>query len=251
MATEKGIGVPIMAKQQFTSFENKLMASKEDTWRHIFLERLIDAQKNGASVVVEPGCGKESRILLTAGFQDAKRLGLDVDPEAASNPDITEFVLGDVCDMPYESESADIIVTRWVLEHVNDPLKAASEFMRILRPGGRALVLVPNLLNPALLAAKFTPTSVHVAFRGLSLSQETADNAPTYYRINTPRSLLRTFNSAGFDTEFVKCVDQAYSYLRFSRILTFLGLLYGRATDPKPMRWLKGAIVAEFRKPKN
>lgn len=229
--------------------ERILWPREEHRWERILVARLTQARRDGAATLVEPGCGPESSVIAESEMRDASAFGFDIDPRCARNPHLTAVAVGDICRAPVRSGSADVVLCRWVLEHVADPTRAASECYRMLAPGGRAIILVPNILNPALLCARLTPTWVHTAVRGLSLPAEHADNCPAYYRANTPARLRKVFEGAGFRTELLCCADQAFTYLNFSRLLLPLGLLFGRLTDIRPLRWLKGAIVAEFVKP--
>ena len=49
----------------------------------------------------------------------------------------------DITDIPYGQTEFDIIYCSHVLEHVPEDQKAMSEFYRILKPGGWALICVP------------------------------------------------------------------------------------------------------------
>ncbi len=49
----------------------------------------------------------------------------------------------DITDIPFPDRSFDVILCSHVLEHVDDDRRAMGELLRILRPGGWALVLVP------------------------------------------------------------------------------------------------------------
>ena len=51
------------------------------------------------------------------------------------------FVVADVTSMPFADGSFDCITCGYVLEHVPDPEKGLSELARVLRPGGRMLLL--------------------------------------------------------------------------------------------------------------
>jgi succinoglycan biosynthesis protein ExoA len=52
-------------------------------------------------------------------------------------------VQADVIDLPFDDDSFDLVVCLHVLEHVPDDRKAIAEFMRVLRPGGTAVLQVP------------------------------------------------------------------------------------------------------------
>lgn len=46
--------------------------------------------------------------------------------------------------LPFPSESFDLILSHEVLEHVQDDREAAREMIRVLNPGGRAVIFCPN-----------------------------------------------------------------------------------------------------------
>ena len=49
--------------------------------------------------------------------------------------------------LPYEDGAFDLVVCMEVIEHVPNQLHLISEMARIVRPGGRAIVTTPNILN--------------------------------------------------------------------------------------------------------
>lgn len=49
--------------------------------------------------------------------------------------------LGDIRRLPYADESFDLVLAAHVLEHLPDPEHAASELVRVLRPGGTAVII--------------------------------------------------------------------------------------------------------------
>jgi SAM-dependent methyltransferase len=51
----------------------------------------------------------------------------------------------DVTDLEFPDQSIDIMMCNHVLEHVPDDRKAMAEIHRVLKPGGWALLLVPDL----------------------------------------------------------------------------------------------------------
>ena len=50
----------------------------------------------------------------------------------------------DVQDIPFSGDTYDVVICNHVLEHVDDDLKAMSEIYRILKPGGYAILQVPQ-----------------------------------------------------------------------------------------------------------
>jgi SAM-dependent methyltransferase len=50
--------------------------------------------------------------------------------------------------LPYADDTFDLVLSHEVLEHVTDDRLAAAEMVRVLKPGGRAVIFVPNRLYP-------------------------------------------------------------------------------------------------------
>ena len=59
------------------------------------------------------------------------------------NPGWPADLVADVTDLPFDVASFDLVICNHVLEHVPDDSGAISEIHRVLRPGGRALMLHP------------------------------------------------------------------------------------------------------------
>lgn len=49
----------------------------------------------------------------------------------------------DVTDIPYENDAFDLVICNHVFEHLNDDRKAMGEILRVLKPGGQAIMQVP------------------------------------------------------------------------------------------------------------
>ncbi|WP_430409863.1 class I SAM-dependent methyltransferase [Kordia sp.] len=56
-------------------------------------------------------------------------------------------VKADICDLPFEDNSFDTILCNHVLEHIPDDTKAMQELYRILKPGGMAILQIPQDLE--------------------------------------------------------------------------------------------------------
>jgi SAM-dependent methyltransferase len=56
-------------------------------------------------------------------------------------------VKADICDLPFQDNSYDIIFCNHVLEHIPDDTKAMQELFRVLKPGGMAILQIPQDLK--------------------------------------------------------------------------------------------------------
>lgn len=56
-------------------------------------------------------------------------------------------VKADICDLPFADSSFDFILCNHVLEHIPDDTKAMQELYRILKPGGTAILQIPQDLE--------------------------------------------------------------------------------------------------------
>lgn len=142
--------------------------------------------------------------------------GCDIDPAVLLNPFLDDAKLIRIGEpLPYEDNRFDIIVARWVFEHVDNAESTAQELLRIVKPGGIIAATTPNKWGYIALAARAVPNQVHV--RVLSRSQpnrKPEDVFPTRYTLNTPGDLRSAF---GPDVDIFitkKASEPAYHFNR-------------------------------------
>jgi SAM-dependent methyltransferase len=100
--------------------------------------------------VLENGCGVGMYVVRLAPLS-GQVIGLEYDYERAreafqsaapfANARIT-CAAGE--GLPFPDETFDLILSHEVLEHVRDDRAAVGEMVRVLRPGGRAVLFMPN-----------------------------------------------------------------------------------------------------------
>jgi SAM-dependent methyltransferase len=56
-------------------------------------------------------------------------------------------VKADICNLPFEDNSYDVIFCNHVLEHIPDDTKAMQELYRVLKPGGMGIFQIPQDLS--------------------------------------------------------------------------------------------------------
>jgi len=105
----------------------------------------------GEDVVVDVACGTGDLALAFARGGAAKVIGIDFVPrmirlaqeKAAKHvfPAAPEFRVGDAMNLDLPDACCDIVSIAFGIRNVADPLRAMREFRRILRPGGRLVIL--------------------------------------------------------------------------------------------------------------
>ncbi len=95
--------------------------------------------------ILENGCGVGMYVEHLAPL-GGKIFGLEYDQERAAeagarSPNILN---AEGENLPFGDSSFDLILSHEVLEHVADDSAAAREMARALKPGGRAVIFVPN-----------------------------------------------------------------------------------------------------------
>ncbi len=104
--------------------------------------------------VLDAGCGSGAvtRLIARRVFP-GEVVGLDIDPmfieEAkrhaeSESIDNIRFEIGNIEDLNYDDSYFDLSYCRFVLMHLNDPLKAVSELKRVTKKGGSVAAAEPD-----------------------------------------------------------------------------------------------------------
>ena len=160
----------------------------------------IRALPDGATVI-DLGGGR--RCVYHHALRPAiKLIAVDVSAEElALNEHAHQTVVADISGarLPIEPESADLLVSRAVLEHVPDVRAAAQNIAGVLKPGARTMHFLPGRNSLFGIAARILPfgpllwllhrvvpsTVNHVEF-------------DVHYDSGTPAQIERAFRQAGF-----------------------------------------------------
>ena len=175
---------------------------------------------------------KNTEILGWLATRGALPVGIDVSlPTVLQAREITWnraplFAAGDVRQIPFRSDTFDVVYSMGTIEHMPDYERAVAEIFRVLKPGGTAIVGVPNKLDPFLRPALVTLLNL---VGGYPYGRE---------KSFTPRELRRLLESAGFEVTARSGILFIPGWLRMLDLL-----LYTRRSR---LGWVTRGAVALF-----
>lgn len=178
------------------------------------LEALVRARVNRDSRVLDLGCGRGGVVELI--WREVE-LAAGLDPDS---PSLSEHraqgmpvVRGVGERLPFATASFDLVVSVWVMEHLEQPEAMLREVRRVLRPGGHFVFLTPNLRNPLMWLNRLGKALPRLQRRLVPrlYGRQEADTFPVRYRANTVRVLREQAGRSGLEVAELRVVpDPTY-----------------------------------------
>lgn len=153
----------------------------------IFLEEYVNKNGNRASVI---------DFAPTPAFSQRVRKMFHIYKSTDLVRDDVDFKM-DICDMKQIADNSfDIIICSHVLEHVPDPDKAMREIYRIMRPDGRAIIMVPLFWDVSETVEDKNHTTDHLRLKHYGQAD--------HVRLFSRQNFLSRLNHAGFEVDDLK-----------------------------------------------
>lgn len=105
------------------------------------LSDVVNNKKLSELNILNLGCGgrKINESLIPVDFtRDLKELDM--------NGHLNNSIISDVNNLIFLNETIDGIIALHIWEHCEDPVKTLNEWLRVLKPGGRIGIVLPNFM---------------------------------------------------------------------------------------------------------
>ncbi len=199
----------------------------DENW---YFRRLLARYLTPGMRVLDAGCGRDADLARYLQAAGCRVLGVDLGPGLSENSALHYPVRGNLEALPFSNESVDLVTCRYVAEHLKEPVKVFRELARVLRRGGKVVLLTPNRWHYVALIARLTPHAFHRwvnARRGVPAD----DVFPTHYRANSRSQLLSVAQGCGLRPVEIQLLELRPNYLLFSTPTFLLGVLYERVVN--------------------
>lgn len=196
--------------------------------------------------VLDAGCGRGAFFRYPWKQQVRLLVGCDVEKAINQNPNTTTGVRASLTYLPFASSSFDLVFSRYVFEHLDTPSLVFKELARVLKPGGKLVVLTPSKYHYVTLISRLLPHRLHekvAALRGNAAH----DAFPTMYLVNSEADLRRYAAEAGLRMKQVVSREVRPNYLLWSLPAFLLGVAYERLVNRfDRLRPFRVSLIAVF-----
>ena len=205
--------------------------------------------RNGATIV---DVGGGAQCAFAAECRGSRIVAVDISQqELDKNRDVADRRVADVTQrIPLPDNSADVIASRFVAEHLRGVNRFVQEAYRVLRPGGAFLTLFPNKHAMFSLINRALPVSLarRVAY-ALKDGAVEFGVFPAYYEHCSPRAFRRLCQTTGFDSVNAEVMYFQSSYYYFCFPLAVASLCYESILKRLNLKSLSAHVLVTATKP--
>ncbi len=195
------------------------------------------AKTDGARILVD-GCGIGMYVRALRRYTPHV-VGLDIDAKVlrVAAEDLPLLCQGAGEALPFPDDTFDTVLSHEVIEHVSDDRRTVAEMVRVLKPGGRAVIFCPNRFYPFETHGHFWRGRYHFGNTPLInyLPDPLRRRLAPHVRAYTPWGLRRLFRGLP-----VRVVHHTQIYPGYDNII---------ARRPRWGRWLRRITYALERTP--
>lgn len=176
--------------------------------------------ENAAVLIAGCGVGMYAAQIRHRFTPHVEAFDIEMERVQETRAEVSHAVVAAAEAVPYQSNTFDTILSHEVLEHVNDDRAAVREMVRVLKPGGRIIIFVPNRWYPFETHGYFWRGEYHFGNTPLMnyLPDVLRNKLAPHVRAYTGRGLRRLF-----DGEPTKIIHHTRIYGGYDNIIARLG----------------------------
>ena len=195
----------------------------------IFADHVARALAPDATVL-DAGCG--SGAFFPYDWKNRVRLlvGCDYGPNVVQNQNLDAGLRADLGYLPFAGSTFDVIFSRYVVEHISQPSEVVHELARVLKPGGRLIIVTPSKYHYVALFSRLTPHAVHEIVSRLR-GNRAHDAFPTTYLLNSRSDLEAHARDTGLCLTTYVAHEGPPRYLLWAFPAFLVGVLYERIVN--------------------
>jgi len=222
-------------------WSEKILKKFDSSFKHrweIYDDVLKDSL-NPETIWIDCGCGNNGAV-KTFGKLAKTAIGIDI----IGNGNKSNFIKADIRNLPFPADYADLITLRFVAEHFENADEYISELNRVIKSGGKIIILTTNLLSPFIfLPRMFLPFSVKNKIISKVFNVKPDDIFPTYHKINTPHRFKTQSNELKL-SQIIFISDLNYT----RRWVFIILMIWHKLTEIKMLRKFRTNILAILEK---
>ncbi|HLZ94678.1 MAG TPA: class I SAM-dependent methyltransferase [Candidatus Dormibacteraeota bacterium] len=180
----------------------------------------VEKHLTADSVVLDLGCGRTGGM---ERFWRRAKLAVGIDPDLQSLSDRgagMSVLQGGGEHLPFPDATFDIVVSVWVLEHLEAPERVFAEVARVMKSGGHFIFLTPNALNPLIFGNRVGQVAPWLQQQLVSsvYGRDKGDTFVVRYRANTTARLRAIAAETGFAVGELRVIADP-TYVAFNALL--------------------------------
>ena len=175
-------------------------------------------------------------------------VGLDRDqPGLMKHKYIVNRLLGDLEHLPFRPGAFNLATANMVVEHIENPEIVLREVYCSLQPNGLFIFHTPNRWSYYATLSSLFPQGLKKRLVGWLIGRKQEDVFPTYYQMNSPRSLQKLASRNGFESADLGLLNSSAVTVMLGPLVIF-ELLVIRILSFNLFRTFRSNIIAQFRK---
>jgi ubiquinone/menaquinone biosynthesis C-methylase UbiE len=233
----------------------KRIDARTKSSQYLYAETLRSYLRVGGSWL-DLGCGRQvlpdwipdqtsllARAKLTVGMDYTKESFI-------GNQQLSNFVVGDIEDVPFAAETFDMVSANMVVEHLEKPAAALREIHRILRPGGYFVYHTPNSKFYITFLASLLPQSVKNKIIRLAEGRSEQDVFATRYRMNSLGTIYEIAEAPGFRVAECHSVNSSSTSEMIFGPFVIVTLIIRRMLQWRRLQQFRSNFVVVLEKPR-